>query len=98
MLYAFLTMRTFAKTNHYMNKYSYWDTVMEYLPYYHSRNDVLLSDILARYIDDEEVSDSDLEMIKANYGNNKQAVKQALFDLDSRLIVEAIKVLYEVNG
>ena len=80
-----------------MNKYSYWDTVMEYLPNYHNRDDVLLSDILARYIDDEEVSDSDLEMIKKSYGNNKQAVKQALFALDSRLIVEAMKTMYDIR-
>ncbi|MBR5147671.1 MAG: hypothetical protein IKV15_00520 [Bacteroidaceae bacterium] len=81
-----------------MNKYSYWDTVMEYLPNYHNRSDVLLSDILARYIDDEEVDDGDLKMIETNYGSEKQAVKQALFELDSRLIVEAMKVLYEVEG
>ena len=81
-----------------MNKYSYWDTVMEYLPNYHIRSDVLLSDILARYIDDEEVDDGDLKMIETNYGSEKQAVKQALFELDSRLIVEAMKVLYEVEG
>lgn len=71
---------------------------MEYLPNYHNRSDVLLSDILARYIDDEEVDDGDLKMIETNYGSEKQAVKQALFELDSRLIVEAMKVLYEVEG
>ena len=48
---------------------------MEYLPYYHQRDDVLLSDILARYIDDEEVCESDLKMIELEYGSEKQAVK-----------------------
>ncbi len=28
------------------NRYAYWDTIMEYLPYYHQRDDVLLSDTL----------------------------------------------------
>ena len=70
---------------------------MEYLPHYHQRNDVLLSDILARYIDDEEVHEGDLKMIADNYGNNKQTVKRALFELDSSLIIEAMKVMYNIK-
>lgn len=79
------------------NRYAYWDTIMEYLPYYHQRDDVLLSDILARYIDGEEVNEKDLQMIADNYGNNKQAVKRALFELDSSLIIEAMKVMYDIQ-
>lgn len=79
------------------NRYAYWDTIMEYLPYYHKRDDVLLSDILARYIDDEEVCESDLKMIELEYGSEKQAVKEALFRLDSQLIIEAMRVMYDVK-
>ena len=63
------------------NKYGYWDTVAEYLPHYHTRNDVLLSDILVRYIEDEEVCESDLKMIESEY----------------RLIIEAMRVMYDVK-
>ena len=70
---------------------------MEYLPYYHQRDDVLLSDILSRYIDDEEVCESDLKMIELEYGSEKQAVKEALFRLDTRLIIEAMRVMYDVK-
>lgn len=70
---------------------------MEYLPYYHQRDDVLLSDILVRYIDDEEVYESDLKMIELEYGSEKQAVKEALFRLDSQLIIEAMRVMYDVK-
>ena len=77
--------------------YGYWSTISEFLPNYYFRDDVLLSDILARYIDDEEIFESDLEMINSVYGGDKQKVKEALFKLDARLIVEAMKELYGIK-
>ena len=95
--YTFAKKQAIMGTQASTNKYGYWDTVAEYLPHYHTRNDVLLSDILVRYIDDEEVCESDLKMIESEYGTDKQAVKEALFRLDSRLIIEAMRVMYDVK-
>ena len=78
-----------------MNKYSYWDTVMEYLPNYHNRSDVLLSDILARYIDDEEVDDGDLKMIETNYGSEKHSYVQ--FSTDDENIESMRSIFFELT-
>lgn len=37
-----------------------WNFIAEYLPDYYSRSDVLRSDILFRFLDDDELWESDL--------------------------------------
>ncbi len=41
--------------------YNYWEFVMEWLPGYSGRDDVLLSDIYTRWLDGEDVCEDDLE-------------------------------------
>jgi hypothetical protein len=36
-------------------------------------------------------------MIELEYGSEKQAVKEALFRLDTRLIIEAMRVMYDLK-
>lgn len=39
---------------------NYWDFIMDYLPYYSSDNRVLKSDILFRFLDNDEIAEEDI--------------------------------------
>lgn len=52
-----------------MSPADYWRFIEAYLPNYYSRDDVLLSDILYRYITSDEESCEDVQMIKKAYPN-----------------------------
>jgi hypothetical protein len=43
--------------------FPYWSFIEKYLPDYSGRDDILHSDILTRYLDGEEVCESDLDWI-----------------------------------
>lgn len=43
---------------------SYWGFIESYYPNYFSSNEILLSDILTRKLDGEEICEADEEMIK----------------------------------
>lgn len=75
-------------------KGNYWDFIMKYLPGYDSDDRVLMSDILFRYIADEEVSISDIEYIKREY-NGRTGVIEALKRIDLELLKESMEVFYE---
>ncbi len=66
-----------------------WGFVGDNLPNYYSRDDVLLSDILAKYVDGELEDKDDLAMIKRDYSNDMQTVQSNLRELDARLYTEA---------
>lgn len=72
-----------------------WSFIAEYLPNYSSRNDVLESDILRRFLDDEDLCYDDFLMIHDEYGGNKENVKNALIVLETSLIQEALKAYYD---
>lgn len=68
-----------------------WRFIEKYLPRYYSRDDVLLSDIYQRYIESDDVSEEDLQMIRENFGFNIQGVVNAQMELDQKLMKEAIE-------
>ena len=67
-----------------------WQFIEEYLPDYYHRDDVLRSDILCRYLDNEDVDESDLQWIYQEYGSDKTKVQDALERLDMELAHEAL--------
>ena len=50
---------------------NYWDFIMAYLPYYSSDNRVLKSDILYRFLDNDEIAEEDIANIKGEYNLDK---------------------------
>lgn len=75
-------------------RYPYWPFIEEYLPDYSRRDDVLMSDILARFLDNEEIAEEDADMIASVYGNNKDLVRQELLGLDKGLMAEAMEAYF----
>lgn len=65
------------------------------MPDYHTRDDVLRSDILFRYIDGDEVCEKDLAWIKNEYNNDTKSIKRELIRLENKFMTEAIKHFYE---
>lgn len=74
--------------------YPYWSFIEAYLPNYSRRDDVLMSDILARFLDDEEIAEEDADMINRVYSNNKELVRKELLNLDKGLMAEAMEAYF----
>lgn len=79
----------------YTNYSNIWGFIGEYLPNYHSRDDVLKSDILFRFIDGDEVIEEDRKWIKEEFGNDINAIKQECIRLDKIFVSEALDNFYE---
>ena len=79
--------------------FAYWPFIEKYLPDVSSRDDVLHSDILTRYLDGEEVWEGDLPWI-AELGAREDVVAE-LVDIDSYLFHRALEAyllnLYEAR-
>jgi hypothetical protein len=70
---------------------SYWYFIESYYPNYHSCDQILLSDILARKLDGEEISSEDEEMIK------DWDVKAELLKLDQAIMQKAMENYFEIK-
>lgn len=78
------------------NKYSeLWSFISEYLPNYYSREDVLNSGVLFRFLEGDEISENDLEWIKEEYGGNVQRVRQECQRLDTLFFAESLQAFYD---
>ena len=64
--------------------------IEKFLPDYYHDDDVLRSDILCRYLDNEDVDESDLQWIYREFGSDKAKVQDALERLDMELAHEAL--------
>lgn len=71
-------------------KFDYWAFIEKYYPKYYSCNSVLMSDILTRKLDGEEISDDDEEYIK------DWDVRKKLFELDKELLCEAFENFFDI--
>lgn len=78
------------------NKYSeLWSFISEYLPNYYSREDVLNSGVLFRFLEGDEISENDLEWIKEEYGGNVQRIRQECQRLDTLFFTESLQAFYD---
>lgn len=64
---------------------TYWSFIEEYYPNYSSCDNILLSDILSRKLDGQEICEEDEEMIK------DWNVKKELLELDQKLFSKALE-------
>lgn len=64
--------------------------IEEYLPDYYHRDDVLHLDIYSRYIDNEDLDESDLQWIYQDFGSDKKKVEEEIDRLEMRFAYEAL--------
>ena len=64
--------------------------IEEYLPDYYHRDDVLHLDIYSKYIDNEEMDESDLQWIYQDFGSDKEKVKEEIDRLEKEFAYEAL--------
>lgn len=77
------------------NKYSdLWSFIATNLPDYSSRDDVLRSDILFRFLNNEDVDESDKQWIKQEFGNDINLIKQECFRFDLKFLSESLESYY----
>ena len=72
------------------DKFDYWTFIEKYYPKYYSCDSVLLSDILTRKLDGEEICENDEEYIK------DWNVRRELFELDKELLCEAFENFFNI--
>lgn len=70
-------------------KFDYWAFIERYYPKYHSCNNVLLSDILTKKLDGEEICANDEEYIK------DWDVRKELFEVDKELLCAAFENFFK---
>jgi hypothetical protein len=73
------------------SEFNYWAFIEKYYPKYHHCDDVLLSDILIKKLDGQEICEEDEEMIK------DWDVKAELLKVDQRLLAEALENYFEIT-
>lgn len=70
---------------------NYWAFISENLPGYSWRDDVLMSNILVKFLDDGDLAPEDAEMIREEFQDSKQKVAEYLRELDKALMAEAME-------
>lgn len=55
---------------------SYWDFIANHLPSYYSDDNVARSDLLWRYVDNEEVDEQDIEALEEEFANKKEMLDE----------------------
>lgn len=70
---------------------NYWRFIEKHLPRYSSNNDVLRSDILSRFIFDEEVQEEDYDWLP----ETKEEAQMMLEEIDLELYNEAVRAFNE---
>lgn len=77
-------------------KYSeLWSFIGEYLPNYYTRNDVLRSGVLFRFLEGDEIDESDRKWIDEEFGGDVSLVKQECQRLDKQFFAESLQAFYE---
>ena len=75
-----------------------WTFIEKNLPDYYHRNDILQFDIYSRYVDNEDVCDSDLIWIYKNFGSDKGKVQETIDKMEKEFAYEALTSWLEEHG
>lgn len=78
-----------------INYNNVWSFIEDFLPNYSFRDDILRDDILLKYLENEYVSEDDLQWIKDEFNGNKQLIKEELIKLEIGFMTEAIRAYYD---
>ncbi|BDU24455.1 MULTISPECIES: hypothetical protein [unclassified Flavobacterium] len=87
----FEVIKEFEENNHKVvkekeeDKFDYWSFIEKFYPRYYQCNSVLLSNILTKKLDGEEISENDKKYIK---GSN---VRKELLEIDKELLCKAFE-------
>ena len=82
-------------SNDYDSYHSLWIFIETYLPNYSSRDDVLWDDILTRFLEDDEVCESDMRIIEEEFNGDKKQIKEELALLETKFAQEALMEYYQ---
>ncbi|MBP5703619.1 MAG: hypothetical protein J6X12_02835 [Paludibacteraceae bacterium] len=83
-------------TANYNSSYNvFWQFIEDYLPNYSSRDDVLWDDILSRFLEDDEVCESDMRIIEEVFNGDKKQIKEELALLETKFAQEALMEYYQ---
>ncbi len=74
-----------------------WRFIEDYLPNYSRRDDVLIDDILLRYVEGEDVNDDDMRWIAAEFHSDKKKIVEELVKLESEFMAEALQAYYDTK-
>ncbi len=75
-----------------------WTFIEKNLPDYYHRDDILQFDICSRYVDNEDVCDSDLIWIYKNFGSDKGEVQETIDKMEKEFAYEALTSWLEEHG
>ena len=75
-----------------------WAFIEKFLPDYYHRDDVLHFDIYSRYLDNEDVCESDLQWIYEDFGSDKEKVKETINQMEREFAYEALTSWLEDHG
>lgn len=75
-----------------------WTFIEKNLPDYYHRDDILHFDIYSRYVDNEDVCDSDLQWIYNDFGPNKGKVQETIDKMEKEFAYEALMNWLENHG
>ena len=74
-----------------------WRFIEDYLPNYSRRDDILMDDILYRYVEGEDVNDDDLKWIAAEFHSDKKLIEEELVKFESVFMAEALQAYYDTK-
>lgn len=75
-----------------------WSFIENYLPDYYHRDDILHYDIYSRYIDNKDLAEGDAEWIYADFGSDKEEVKETIDQMEKKFAYEALASWLEDHG
>lgn len=67
-----------------------WNFIVTNLPNYYHRDDILQFDIYSRYLENEDVCESDLQLIYNDFGSEKWKVKETIYKMEKAFAYEAL--------
>lgn len=75
-----------------------WAFIEKNLPDYYHRDDILHFDIYSRYVNNEDVCDSDLQWIYNDFGYDKGKVQETIDNMEMKFAYEALLSWLENHG
>ncbi len=75
-----------------------WRFIEKHLPDYYHRDDILHHDIYSRFINNEDLAEGDAEWIYADFGSDKEKVKETINQMEKEFAYEALASWLEDYG